>query len=60
MHFKNIVENKNGLVLKTVFFITLLVFSVLMYCESRMIIDACYFSIIIIMFLKYLNVKLYQ
>lgn len=60
MHFKNIVEKGNGLALKIIFFIALFTFSVLMYYESRMIIDACYLSIVLIMFLKYLTVKLYQ
>ena len=45
---------------KLLFFALLLVFSVMMYLESRMVIDIAYFIIVSVLFIKFLSVKLYQ
>lgn len=60
MHHKELIGNRKGFFIKVLFFLTLLTFSILMYLESHMIMDAIYFGIVLVLFIKFLRVKLYQ
>lgn len=60
MHRNELIGSRRDLVIKLMFFALLLVFSVMMYLESRMVIDIAYFSIVSVLFIKFLTVKLYQ
>ncbi len=53
-------ENKKSFVLKVLFFIIVLVIIAALYFESLHIIDAVYFSIVFLLFIKYLIMKLYH
>ncbi len=60
MHRSELMGKRRDLVIKLLFFALLLVFSVMMYLESRMVIDIAYFIIVSVLFIKFLSVKLYQ
>lgn len=60
MHRKELVGNKNGFILKIMFFLILLVFSMLIYLESHKVIDIIYFGIVFVLFLRFLSIKLYH
>ncbi len=60
MHRRELIGNRKGFFIKVLFFLTLLTFSILMYLESHMIMDAIYFGIVLVLFIKFLRVKLYQ
>lgn len=60
MHRSELMGKRRDLVIKLLFFALLLVFSVIMYLESRMVIDIAYFIIVSVLFIKFLSVKLYQ
>ena len=53
-------DDKKSFIVKTIFFIFILLFSLLMYFETKMIIDAFYFGITFILFIRFLLIKLYQ
>lgn len=58
-HAAELTGNKKSFLLKTVFFVILLLFAGAMYLESRMIIDAAYFVMVLFLFVRFLIVKLY-
>ena len=60
MHRSELMGSRKDLIIKLLFFALLLVFSVMMYLESRMVIDIAYFIIVAVLFIKFLTVKLYQ
>lgn len=59
MHEQKI-EHKKSFVLKVIFFATILVIVAALYFESLHIIDAVYFGIVLLLFIKYLIMKLYR
>ncbi len=59
MHGQEI-ERKKSFVLKTLFFIIMLVVIAALYIESLHIIDAVYLGIVFLLFIKYLSMKLYH
>ncbi len=60
MHQSEIVGNKRTFAIKTMFFILLMAFSVVMYLESKAALDMAYAFVVLILFIEFLNVKLYQ
>ena len=60
MHHNVLTDNKKAFYSKVLFFILLFVLSLLMYIESKLIIDAFYSLVILILFIRFLVVKLYQ
>ncbi len=60
MHRTELTGNRKGFFIKVLFFLALLSFSISMYLESHMIMDAVYFSIVLVLFIRFLRVKLYQ
>lgn len=60
MHHNELTGSKKSYVIKIVFFMFLLVFSALMYIESHMLIDVLYCFLVLILFVKFLSMKLYQ
>lgn len=46
--------------IKIIFFLALLTVVGFMYLESKIIIDAVYFMIVLVLFIRFLIVKLYQ
>lgn len=60
MHHNVLTEDKKAFYFKVLFFIFLLAISLLMYIESKLIIDAFYSLVILILFIRFLVVKLYQ
>ena len=55
MHRSELMGKRRDLVIKLLFFALLLVFSVMMYLESRMVIDIAYFIIVSVLFIKFLS-----
>lgn len=60
MHRNKLIENKKSFILKVSFFLILLIFSMLIYLESRRVIDVLYFSVVLVLFIRFLSIKLYQ
>jgi hypothetical protein len=60
MHHNTLIGNKKGFAVKTTFFLILLFFTGLLYFESRLIKDAFYFAIVLMLFIKFLVIKLYH
>lgn len=60
MHHSTSTKDKKSLVVKILFFMILLSFIGLMYFESRLVKDAIYFAIVLIIFIKFLVIKLYH
>ena len=57
---KNLTKEQKGFLYKTCFFVVLLVVIALMYLESKLLIDAVYFLIILATFVRFLILKLYH
>ncbi len=60
MHYNALTEDKKSFAFKIVFFLALLSLIALIYFESRLLIDAVYFAIVFILFIKFLIIKLYH
>lgn len=60
MHRSTSIKEKKSLVIKIMFFMVLLSFIGLMYFESGLLKDAIYFAIVLIIFIKFLIIKLYH
>lgn len=58
-HAAELTGTRKSFLLKVAFFIILLFFAGAMYVESKMLIDAVYFIIVLALFIKFLIVKLY-
>lgn len=58
-HAAELTGARKSFLLKVAFFIVLLFFAGAMYIESRMLIDAAYFVIVLALFIKFLILKLY-
>lgn len=54
------VKRRNDILIKSAFFLVLLVSIGLIYLDSHMLIDALYFIGVLILFIRFLIVKLYQ
>jgi len=60
MHQVEIINNKKGYLIKILIFIFLVAFSLIMYNETKMILDLLYCFIVLILFFKFVSIKLYQ
>ena len=60
MHQSEIVGNARAFAIKTMFFLLLIAFSVVMYLESKAMLDMAYAFVVLVSFIEFLNVKLYQ
>ena len=60
MHQSEIVGNARAFAIKTMFFLLLIAFSVVMYLESKAMLDMAYAFVVLVLFIEFLNVKLYQ
>ena len=60
MRHNVITEDKKSFYIKVIFFICILLFTLFMYFETKMIIDAFYFITILVLFIRFLWIKLYQ
>lgn len=60
MHQSELVNNKKAYLIKMLIFVCLVTFSLLMYKETKMILDLLYCFIVLILFLKFISMKLYQ
>lgn len=60
MNHKEVLEEKKNFLYKVIFFVMLLVFAGFMYIESNMLIDAVYFGVVLILFIRFLIIKLYH
>ena len=54
------IEERKSFIIKIIFFIIILLFTLFMYFETKMIIDAVYFITIFALFIRFLWIKLYQ
>lgn len=59
MHHNALTEDKKGFIIKVIFFLALLSLVALMYLESHMLKDALYFVVVLVLFIKFLIIKLY-
>ncbi len=59
INFKDVVNNKD-FIIKIVFFMALLISVGSLYLSSKLLIDIIYFIIVLILFFKYLWIKLYH
>lgn len=59
MHHNVLTGNKKGFLLKIIFFLGLLTTIALIYMESKMAIDALYFIVVFVLFIRFLFIKLY-
>ena len=50
----------NSIILKVLFFMTILVAAAMMYMKSKSIVDIGYFCVVFVLFIKFLIVKLYH
>lgn len=60
MRHNVLVKRSEGFISKTIFFLTLLTSIWFLYKESNLLIDAIYFIIVLVLFIKFLIIKLYQ
>lgn len=60
MNHKEVLEEKKSFLYKVIFFVILLMFAGFMYIESNMLIDAVYFGVVLILFIRFLIIKLYH
>jgi hypothetical protein len=60
MRYNNLTDDTKSFINKVLFFVTLLVFSGLIYLERGLIHDAVYFIIVLFFFIKFLIMKLYH
>ena len=60
MDHKEVLEKRRNFLYKVIFFVILLLFAGFMYIESNMPIDAVYFGVILILFIRFLIIKLYH
>lgn len=60
MHHNALTDDKRSFAFKIVFFLVLLSFIALMYLESGLLKDAFYFAVVLILFIKFLIIKLYR
>ena len=60
VNLKRLNKNQRSFLIKVCFFIFLLVVVALLYLESKAIIDVVYFILILILFIRFLILKLYH
>lgn len=60
MHQIEIVGSKRLFAIKALFFLSLISFAIVMYLESKVMLDIAYALVVLILFMKFLKVKLYQ
>ncbi len=60
MHHDDIKEQRKSFCCKIAFFLTMLFLVGMTYLESGLMIDAFYFCIVLVLFIKFLIIKLYQ
>lgn len=60
MHQIEIVGSKRLFAIKAFFFLSLISFAIVMYLESKVMLDIAYALVVLILFMKFLKVKLYQ
>lgn len=60
MHHVELINNKKSYLIKIFVFLTLLAFSLLMYKETKMILDLLYCFVVMTLFFKFISMKLYQ
>lgn len=59
MHHNTLVWNSKEFIIKVIFFIILLTFVALLYMESKLLIDAFYFCVVLVIFIRFLIIRLY-
>lgn len=60
MHHNTLMVDKRNFIIKIIFFLTLLSMIALMYFESGAIKDVFYFAVVLVLFVKFLIIKLYH
>lgn len=60
MNHKEVLKERKNFLYKVIFFVILLMFAGFMYIESNMLIDAVYFGVVLILFIRFLIIKLYH
>lgn len=60
MNHIDLMGDKKSFLLKITFFVVLLIFAFSMYLESQKLLDAAYLAVVMVLFIKFLLVKLYH
>lgn len=60
MNRKEVLEERRCFITKVMFFLILLMFAGFMYIESNMLIDVVYFVAVLVLFVRFLLLKLYH
>lgn len=60
MYHTELTGERKSFFIKVIFFLSLLTIVGFMYLESNMLVDAAYFGIVLVLFIRFLIVKLYR
>ena len=58
--FQKLNKNTKSIMYKTFFFVFLLIVIAMLYMESRALIDAVYFMVVLTIFIRFIILKLYH
>ncbi len=60
MQLNNIIRSKKDIIFKSIFFIGLIIVILLDYIQNNNMIDKVYFLVVIVFYIRFLVMKLYQ